>query len=218
MTAHWSGGAISLWRQKSRIALAERLESIGIEPGKIGVPRKSALVALAIVSFSVLALAILRSHGLRNDRADQVVEPITPPAPTTAPPQLNAAAPSAMPSHTRRNPLLRPYPVQYDVLLTRSIFAVGGKAEPPSAISAGMSSSGGASSLSLMGISQEDAQFTAYVFDALGGKTLALHVGDSLGDGRICEITLHGLTYRSGTTLTSVEVGQGLASDAEGPK
>jgi hypothetical protein len=50
-------------------------------------------------------------------------------------------------------------------------------------------------SLSLKGISQEDTRFTAFVEDATANKIFTLRVGDTVGPGRVCDITLHDLTF-----------------------
>lgn len=101
-------------------------------------------------------------------------------------------------------------PRQYQVLLSRSIFAAGGKpetsaAEPPAASPE--------SCLSLKGVVQDDQRFTAFVEDVPHKQVLELKVGDTVARGHIVAITLHELEYEAGGKLTRVAIGQPLSGD-----
>ena len=139
------------------------------------------LAALLITMFAAAALAI--------EQAD----------PSAAPPDRKAAAPAVDGS----------LPGPYQVLLTRSIFASGGKPEAGATAAAPPASPEAA--LSLKGVVQEDQQFTAFIEDVPARRTLELRVGDPVARGRIVGITLHELEYESAGRLTRVAIGQPLS-------
>ena len=63
--------------------------------------------------------------------------------------------------------------------------------------------------LALKGISQEGAQFIAFIEDAAGGMR-EVRAGEALGGGRVREITLHEVKLESGGRVMPIEVGQVL--------
>jgi hypothetical protein len=103
----------------------------------------------------------------------------------------------------------RPYSSEYKILLTRSLFASdgsAGSASPPSITVDAVPPS----TFALKGISQEDANFTAFVEDTNARRVVELHPGDTLGQGQIRDINLHALNYEIAGKLVRVEIGQGL--------
>jgi hypothetical protein len=101
----------------------------------------------------------------------------------------------------------RPYPRGFLVLLTRSIFAVNGVASKRSAFAVGAATPPSpVSTLSLKGITEEDAQFTAFVEDAAANRIFQVRLGDALGPGRVCGITLHDLTYEVSGSRQRLEI------------
>jgi len=96
-----------------------------------------------------------------------------------------------------------PMPGSYHILLTRSVFAQNG--------APGQTADGAAPASdkpTLKGVSQEDAQYTAFV--EAGGHIMQLRVGDALADRSIRRITLHAIEYMAQGRMTRVEVGQPL--------
>ena len=195
-----------------------RLHPWKLASGRISAPRWTAPAVVGAGAVCILSLTFFhQQHSAKADRSEQAAEVIAPSAAPVLPAPQPEVVAAPLIGHVSRAMVPRPYPMAYGILLSRSIFAIGGKAAPAPAL-AGRYLSGDASALALKGITQEDSQFTAYITDVVGGRILALHVGDAIGSGRICDITLHDVGYQSGTTVTRIEVGQGLASNAEGPK
>ena len=105
-------------------------------------------------------------------------------------------------------------PDPYRVLLTRSIFAANGKSGDATGAAEVGTPTG--ASLALKGVVQDDQQFTAFVEDVPQKRVLELKVGDSVANGRVVAITLHGLKYEAAGRLIRVAIGEGLG-DWAGP-
>jgi hypothetical protein len=128
------------------------------------------------------------------------------PAPLVAPQPASrpATQPATVPIATDE-----PYDDKYLVVVNRSIFARGGtpaagKPRGPAA------APGPEAGLGLKGIFEGDGRFTAFVEDLASRQTRRLHVGDSIGAGRIKSMTLAMLEYEAGGKSTQVQVGQNL--------
>ena len=98
-------------------------------------------------------------------------------------------------------------PAPYRVLLSRSIFAAGGKSGDAAAQASSLPPE---ASLALKGVVQDDQQFTAFVEDVPRKRLLQLKVGDAVARGRVVAITLHELQYAASGRLTRVAIGQAL--------
>ena len=99
----------------------------------------------------------------------------------------------------------RPMPSEFRILMRRSIFSKEPIA-PFDEIST-PESGGEAVDFVLRGITNDDGIFLAFVEDARTGQIQTLHTGDSLGHGRVAEISFGGVTYRSDSVTVIVCIG-----------
>jgi hypothetical protein len=129
--------------------------------------------------------------------------------PTTAPASLVAE-----PSVARGQPAL-PFPNEYGVLMTRSIFAKRRGPGPGGADAAAIAQMSRDSGLVLRGVADQGGQRTALLEDTASGKTRQLHVGDETSGGRVVAITMEGLDRSLGGQVLHVGVGQSLDGKAE---
>ena len=65
--------------------------------------------------------------------------------------------------------------------------------------------------LVLTGIGQDGREGIAFIEDTRSGKTIRARVGDTIGEGRLVEITLDCVQYKSKTTSTRIGIGSTLA-------
>jgi len=92
-------------------------------------------------------------------------------------------------------------PSAYRILLTRSIFC-----PHPSGAVRGVPSAD--SMLALRGILQQGGGFVAFVEDTASKVARQVHVGDSIGRGKVVDIDLHAVKFSSGRQTTRIIVGQ----------
>ncbi len=140
-------------------------------------------------------------------------------APSTAPTTLAAPGlPSSTPTtrSAAETPLIsRQMPMEFSVLISRSIF-MKGRARLNSGASAWRGSADSASpeqSMVFKGATQTDNAVAALVEDTTAGKVLMLKPGDSLARGTIAAITLDRLDYSVAGHVTRVAIGQNLVGD-----
>ena len=174
--------------------------SLGMSrPGWLGFPVAGWLLATILA----LGLGVVLVLGFRHSVRQPVLEDVALPAvrhrgSVAAHP---VAAKIIQPANVARS-----FQDSYKVLLNRSIFAIGGQVAHPSMVTTTPAHSFG---FSVKGISEEDTQFTAYVEDG-SGKIVQIQVGQNLGPGRVCDITMHDLGYEVTGKVTRVEIGQSL--------
>jgi hypothetical protein len=113
----------------------------------------------------------------------------------------------------------------YKILLDRSMFSVSRAAPAAASASAAPASAPADAVLSLKGISQDDARFTAFVEDSAVGRIREVKVGDVLARGRVSAINLTSVEYVADGKTVRVAVGQSLgegmavaATDDAGPR
>ena len=105
-------------------------------------------------------------------------------------------------------PIASVLPGPFSVLLHRSIFARDGVAAPIPGMPGGPGEMGGPEAgLALRGVVRDDSQFLAFVEDTASHRTIQLRSGDSVGAGRIKDITLETVAYESGGKLMRIQVG-----------
>lgn len=92
-------------------------------------------------------------------------------------------------------------PGAYRILLTRSIFCPHPKGNTKGAPSAD-------SMLALRGISQQGRGFVAFVEDTASKVARPVHVGDTIGRGKVIDIDLHAVKFSAGRQTTRIIVGQ----------
>jgi hypothetical protein len=119
----------------------------------------------------------------------------------------DAAPPDASPPSNVAASSDTSLPAPYRVLLSRSIFAAGGKSSDAAAQAPSLPPE---ANLALKGVVQDDQQFTAFVEDLPQKRVLQLRVGDAVARGRVVAITLHGLQYEASGRMTRVAIGQAL--------
>ncbi|HET6246612.1 MAG TPA: hypothetical protein VFE47_02850 [Tepidisphaeraceae bacterium] len=163
------------------------------------------LLTVSLCAVSGLAIAAIHWHG--STTADASIP--------GGPAKASANVMSRGPSVARRSDRPRPYSQEYAVLLSRSIFAadgspLNGKPSAGAAQSSVAAGSAAPSTFALKGISQEDASFTAFVEDTVARRIVQVHVGDTLGQGQVRDMTLQDLNYEIGGKVVHVEIGQGL--------
>ncbi|MDB5171275.1 MAG: hypothetical protein JWN51_48 [Phycisphaerales bacterium] len=93
----------------------------------------------------------------------------------------------------------------YKILLSQSMFVANRPAANAAPAAAPV-----AATLSLKGISQEDARFTAFIEDSAAGRILELKAGDALAHGRVTAIHLTDVEYEEDGKKIRVSVGQSL--------
>ncbi len=130
--------------------------------------------------------------------------------PTTSAVLDGATGPTSRPS-TGTFAGARPFPPDYEVLLTRSIFAKG-KGGGRSATSAPTTSPD--KGLVLRGVAVQGSNRTALLEDVAGKKTRQLHVGDDVVGGRVLAITDDGLDRTMSGRVLHVGVGQSIDGSA----
>ena len=144
----------------------------------------------------------------------------SPPPDVASPPRAmqDGAVAMAIPASSRlggARPSTRPavvglsLPIQYSILMDRSLFARSGKAAPSRRGGPGPAASP-ESGLALRGLARDDTSFIAFIEDTASHRTLQLKSGDAVAAGRIRQISLDALAYESGGKLTQVRVGQNL--------
>lgn len=166
-----------------------------------------------VIVIAVVAL-IVSLHGRATElsassanatTSHPMVTRFSPKISRTAPPAAVAAA-AAVRS--------RNLPSDFTILLKRAVFARGGV--PMAVRSSAASSSAGASAaapantLALKGIFQEDSRYCAFVQDVTNQKMIEVHVGQSVGRGKIVDMTLFDLGYAIDGRLMRIEVGSWL--------
>jgi len=202
--------ASGLWADGPAIRLGQQIRgafSAGIRRAKdykadAGAPAMGRLAAIAVLGALVVALA---AYNLHQRGASVWIDPPVLPRPVAPGPARHAVHASHEEPPPRPD-AARPYPRSYIVLLSRSIFAMNGVASRRS--SGGLTAANLAPpvSLSLKGITQEDTRFTAFVEDTAANKIFEVHLGDAIGPGRVCGITLHDLTYEVSGNRQRLEI------------
>jgi hypothetical protein len=97
---------------------------------------------------------------------------------------------------------------QYDVLLTRSIFARDkNRARTPTPERIDQRPE---TTMVLRGVMDQDGTYTAFVEDTSAGKLQEIKPGDPVARGRVARITLGGVEYESSGLLTRVGIGANL--------
>jgi len=184
---------------------------------KISRAKQSVAAGLILIAAAVLWTAGQQVGPWRTRAAAQAANPT--PVQRGAPAAGNRASVTLVSSQT---PLysIQPYPAEYDVLLTRSIFSRRGIATPSPDARGGASvdvsstrpsaSSSPESGLIFRAAMRQGDQFMAFVEDTYAGRTLRLTVGSPVGRGRVEQITLDRLSYQLGERRTSVQIGQNL--------
>ena len=112
---------------------------------------------------------------------------------------------------------IAPFPSEFGVLMSRSIFAHrrgGGPGGKDMATTAPMSLEPG---IVLRGVADQAGQRTALLEDVASGKTRQLHVGDETTGGKVVAITMEGLDRSLGGRVLHVAVGQPLDGNAAQP-
>lgn len=141
-------------------------------------------------------------------------------APTTQPTTQLTTSPATGPlpasdpaAATQSVTSVPPFPPEFAILLTRSMFTRG----PAKPIGPGQPGGGPEANLGLRGVLVQDGQFTALIEDLASKSAQRLKAGDPLGPGRIATITLDGIGYESGGRTTQVAIGQNLLGAALPP-
>lgn len=102
-------------------------------------------------------------------------------------------------------------PAQWEILLKRSIFARGGVPAPVAGAAGPGGPEGGPDShLALRGVVLEDSQYSAFLEDPAGHRTVRVRPGDKLGAGRVKAINLDSLVFETPLRTTHVQVGENL--------
>lgn len=137
------------------------------------------------------------------------------------PATMPSTSPASIPTSITTEPIAAkgrpapPFPNEYGVLMTRSIFARRrgpGPGGPDAAAIAQMSRDSG---FVLRGVADQAGQRTALLEDTTSGKTRQLHVGDETSGGRVVAITMEGLDRSLGGQVLHVGVGQSLDGKVE---
>jgi len=131
------------------------------------------------------AVAVVRPNVLKSGTKSAVAK-----APRAEQP---AAVAAATPAGT--------LPAAYRVLLTRSIFC-------PHPQAGGVAIRSVDAMLALRGISQQNGAFVAFVEDTASNVARQIHVGDSIGRGKVIDIDLHAVKFSSGRQTKRIAVGQ----------
>jgi hypothetical protein len=160
--------------------------------------------AAAGVFLLVISLLLWRAAARSPDNQD---------APTLSPRHntIKSGRASAAPGVAQSAEAGRSFSKEYKILVTRSIFSIGGVSSGGRSSSAALSPAGNIPSvanLTLKGILGEDARISAYVEDTASKTMLEVHVGDALGPGRVVELTPSELVYGVGGTTRRIQVGQ----------
>ena len=71
-------------------------------------------------------------------------------------------------------------------------------------------------SVVLTGIVREDDRYVAFTEDLRTRATTKIGLGDAIGTGRICGMTLDHIDYENGAGVTRVEIGKNLEGGANG--
>ncbi|HWE97904.1 MAG TPA: hypothetical protein VG269_28365 [Tepidisphaeraceae bacterium] len=176
-------------------------------------------VLLAAALAAVVGLA-LRGWSRRTSSGAPTQATAAPRAPRAAGAAARAIPRSPLPA-TAKGPNFD----SYKILLDRSMFSISRATPAAASASAAAAPAPADAVLSLKGISQDDARFTAFVEDPAAGRIRELKVGDALARGRVSAITLTGVEYVADGKTVRVAVGQSLgegvavvaAADDAGP-
>ena len=105
---------------------------------------------------------------------------------------------------------IAPFPEQWSLLIRRSIFARGGVPAPVPG-TASPDAAGPDGHIALRGVVLEDnSQYSAFLEDTAGNRTMRVRPGDSVGMGRVKAINLDSLVFETPLRTTHVQVGQNL--------
>ena len=100
-------------------------------------------------------------------------------------------------------------PEPWSVLIKRSIFARGGVPAPVPGMAP--PDAGPDGHIALRGVVLEDnAQYSAFLEDTAGNRTMRVRPGDAVGQGRVKAINLDSLVFETPLRTTHVQVGQSL--------
>ena len=207
ITARWDAGALARWWR----SLLPADPATGVV-ARVRVSAAAMPVAMKIALPAAVAVLILLIAGFAM-RRDGAVTPESASAPVS--PRRNGKVAVRTPQPVPAQPAngIRSFSTDYKVLLTRSMFAVGGR---PAALGSSLPlpvsipTAPAITNFSLKGISQEDNRFTAYVEDGAAKRIVQIHVGDALGSARVCDMTLYSLGFELNGHVTRVEIGHGL--------
>lgn len=132
-----------------------------------------------------------------------------PPHPSTQPSAAGGAPAMMMPVPGPGAGVV-PLPEQWSLLIKRSIFARGGVPAPvPGASSPDAAGPDG--HIALRGVVLEDnSQYSAFLEDTAGNRTMRVRPGDHVGMGRVKAINLDSLVFETPLRTTHVQVGQNL--------
>lgn len=138
-------------------------------------------------------------------------EPVsaTEPSPSTEPVNTGEFVPATQPSSIAAAPFVpapRPFPREYQVLLTRSIFAQNGHAadvpDDPAAPSARVEDD-----YILRGVASQNGQMIAFVENPRKDRVFRLGKGDSVCRGKVAGVSFNGVEYEMGGAVTQVGIG-----------
>lgn len=213
-SARWDSGALIRVVRSVRLPHldAETITRLKYHATATGARRTIPLVIFLGICLVSLGFIALRRGGARS--ADTPV--------TLAPRHAGGravAVKTAIPTAPTSTVKSRAFSSDYKVLLQRSMFAIGGRplvgrSSPAVALNGAAASR--ETTLSLKGISQEDARFNAFVEDITVKRVMEYHVGDAVGNGRIVDMTLRDLGYEVDGKVMRIEIGSGMNGSAAG--
>jgi hypothetical protein len=171
------------------------------------------------VAASLALVSVATAGGFVLSRGGGEELPVQAQATFPAPPATRPAAvkPNAVgnapAAPSIRVPKPTPMSAEYEGLLKRSLFSKNGRrsVDPDSAEAASHTSARRPEAdLVLRGVSLQEGRFTALVEDVQAKRVRPLHIGDTIGRGRLCKVDFDGVEYESAGRVTQVSIGDDL--------
>ena len=174
---------------------------------------RTVVASLALVSVATAGGFVLSRGG--EELPPQVKAATFPASPATRPAAATAVSGSgaAAASPASRVPKPAPMSAEYEGLLKRSLFSKSSRrsADPDSAEAASHTPARKPEAdLVLRGVSLQDGQFTALVEDVQAKRVRPLHLGDTVGRGRLCKVGFDGVEYECAGEVILVSIGDDL--------